>query len=83
MVTAITTGVIVFVVVVLILFIAPRALRLAVKLALVGVVVLMLFAGAAYGWWRGWFGTMSPSAKRPPAVQTNQRTNSNRRASKP
>ena len=76
MFTAITTGLIVFVVVVLFLFVARRALRLAVKLAIVGVLVLLLFAGAAYGWWQGWFGS-SPQA---PASQTNQRTNSNRRA---
>jgi 4-amino-4-deoxy-L-arabinose transferase-like glycosyltransferase len=75
--TAITTGLIVFVVVVLFLFVARRALRLAAKLAIVGVLVLLLVAGAAYGWWQGWFGS-SPQANRP-ASQTNQRPNSNRR----
>jgi len=78
MFTAITTGLIVFVVVVLFLFVARRALRLALKLAIVGVLVLLLIAGAAYGWWQGWFGS-SPQANHP-ASQTNQRANSNRRA---
>jgi hypothetical protein len=77
MFTAITTGLIVFVVVVLFLFVARRALRLALKLAIAGVLVLMLVAGAAYGWWRGWFGS-APQANHP--AQTNQRPNSNRRA---
>jgi len=76
--TAITTGLIGFVVVVLFLFVARRALRLALKLAIVGVLVLLLVAGAAYGWWRGWFGS-SPQANHA-ASQTNQRANSNRRA---
>ena len=49
MFNAITTGLIVFVVVVLFLFVARRALRLALKLTIVGVLVLLLVAGAAYG----------------------------------
>jgi multisubunit Na+/H+ antiporter MnhC subunit len=77
MFTAITTGLIVFVVVVIFLFFARRALRVVVKLALVGIIVFMLVAGAAYGWWQGWFGP-SPQANHP-ASQTNQRANSNRR----
>ena len=77
MFTAITTGLIVFVVVVLFLFVARRALRVVVKLAIVGVLLLMLVAGAVYGWWQGWFGS-SPQANHP-ASQTNQRPNSNRR----
>jgi heme A synthase len=79
MFTTITTGLIVFVVLVLFLFVARRALRIAVKLAIVGVLVLMLVAGAAYGWWQGWFGA-SPQANHP-AAQTNQRANANRRPS--
>ena len=77
MFTAITTGLIVFVAVVLFLFVARRDLRLALKLAIVGVLVLLLVAGATYGWWRGWFGS---SQANHPASQTNQRANSNRRA---
>ena len=60
------------------LFIARRILRLAVKLALVGAVVLTLFAGGMIGWWRGWFDSSAPQAQRttPP---TNQQRNTNRR----
>jgi 4-amino-4-deoxy-L-arabinose transferase-like glycosyltransferase len=76
MFTAITTGLIVFIVVVLFLFVARRALRVVVKLAIVCGLVLILVAGAAYGWWQGWFGS-SPQANHP-ASQTNQR-NTNRR----
>ena len=79
MFTAITTGLIVFVVVVLFLFVARRALRTAVKLAIAGILVLLLVGSAAYGWWQGWFGT-SPQANQP-ASQTNQRANSNRHPS--
>jgi multisubunit Na+/H+ antiporter MnhC subunit len=77
MFTAISTGLIVFVVVALFLFVARRVLRLAVKLAIVGVLVLLLVAGAGYGWWHGWFGSQANH----PAPQTNQRANSNRRPS--
>jgi multisubunit Na+/H+ antiporter MnhC subunit len=52
---AIITGLIVFVVVALFLVIARHVLRLAVKLAIVGMLVLLLVAGATYAWWRGWF----------------------------
>jgi heme A synthase len=79
MFTTISTGLIVFVVLVLFLFVARRALRIAVKLAIVGILVLLLVGGAAYGWWQGWFGS-SPQANHP-ASQTNQRANSNRRSS--
>jgi multisubunit Na+/H+ antiporter MnhC subunit len=78
MFTAISTGLIVFVVVVLFLFVARRVFRLALKLALVGALVLLLLCAAAFGWWRGWFGSASPT-ERPPA-QSNQRSNSNRRS---
>ncbi len=77
MFTAITAGLIVFVVAVLFLFVARRALRVVVKLAIVGVLVLLLVAGGAYGWWQGWFGSSSQANH--PAPQTNQRANSNRR----
>jgi 4-amino-4-deoxy-L-arabinose transferase-like glycosyltransferase len=77
MFTAITTGLIAFVVLVLFLFVARRALRLALKLAIVGVLVLLLVVGAAYGWWQGWFG----SSRQTEHPQTNQRANSNRRPS--
>jgi multisubunit Na+/H+ antiporter MnhC subunit len=77
---AITTGLIVFVVVVLFLFLARRVFRLALKLALVAAVVVFLVLIASVGWWRGWFGSSSqkPSA----ASQSNQRPNSNRRPSR-
>ena len=50
---ALATGVIAFVAVVLFLMIARRALRLALKLAFVGVLVILLVAGASFGLWRG------------------------------
>lgn len=77
MTIAITTGLIVFVVVALFLFVTRRILRLAVKLALVCVLVFLLLGGAMFGWWRGWFGSASRSDKKPPV---NQKVNSNRRA---
>jgi len=77
MTIAITTGLIAFVAVALFLFVARRALRLAVKLAFVGLLVVLLIAGASVGWWRGWFGSASRPDKKP--MPTNQRTNSNRK----
>jgi multisubunit Na+/H+ antiporter MnhC subunit len=79
MTLAITTGLIVFVVVALFLFVARKVFRLALKLALAGALVVLLICVAGFGWWRGWFGSSSP-AQRPPA-QSNQRANSNRRPS--
>ena len=58
------------------LFIARRVLRIALKLAIVGVLLLLLLAGAVYGWWQGWFS--SGSTERPTSTQ---RPNSNRRPS--
>jgi len=37
------------------LFIAKRVLRLAVRLMLVGLVVLALAASGGWAWWNGWF----------------------------
>jgi multisubunit Na+/H+ antiporter MnhC subunit len=78
MFTAITTGLIVFVAVAGFLFVARRVFRLALKLALVGTLVVLLICAAAFGWWRGWFGSASGTQRPPP--QSNQRSNSNRRA---
>ena len=70
-VIAIVLGVAVF------FFIARRVLRIALKLAIVGVLLLLLLAGAVFGWWQGWFSFGSPT-ERPPSTQ---RPNSNRRPS--
>jgi len=77
MTIAITTGLIAFVAVALFLLVARRVFRLALKLAFVGVLVVLLVVGASVGWWRGWFGSSSrPDKKTTPA---NQRVNSNRK----
>jgi multisubunit Na+/H+ antiporter MnhC subunit len=80
---AITTGLVVFVVFVAFLFIARRVFRLALKLALVGSLVALLFVVAGVGWWRGWFESASRSDPKPQRAmpQSNQRPNSNRRPS--
>jgi hypothetical protein len=78
---SITSVLIALAVFVVFLFVARRVFRLALKLALVGALFAVLFVAAGVGWWRGWFGSTSTSAKRPPAAQTNQRMNSNRRPS--
>jgi hypothetical protein len=74
---------IVFLVVLGVLFVGRRVLRLAVKLAIAGVLILLLLAGVTVGWWRGWFGASS-SAARPTSQREQgptQRSNSNRRSS--
>ena len=58
-------------------FIARRVLRIALKLAIVGVLLLLLLAGAVFGWWQGWF-SFGSRTERPPLTQ---RPNSNRRPS--
>jgi multisubunit Na+/H+ antiporter MnhC subunit len=75
--TAVGTGFVVLVVIAVFLFVARRVFRLALKLALAGALVVLLLCAAAFGWWRGWFGSPSPT-QRPPS-QSNQRPNSNRR----
>jgi heme A synthase len=81
---AITTGLIAFIVVVLFLFLARRVFRLALKLAIVGVLVLFIIMTAMIGWWRGWFGSSPGSTARPqrPTPQATQHPNSNRRPSR-
>jgi hypothetical protein len=78
MFTAVITGLIVFVFVALFLFVSRRIVSLALKLAVVGLLVILLASAGAYGWWRGWFGSASSTAR--PAPQANQRPNSNRRS---
>ncbi len=48
-------------VLVILIFIARKVLRLAIKLMLVGLVVIALLVGAGLGWWNGWFGSASPT----------------------
>jgi len=57
----------------LFVFIAKRLLRLAIKLVLVGVVVVALLAGAGYGWWNGWFDTQRTQRKPGPARTASPR----------
>jgi multisubunit Na+/H+ antiporter MnhC subunit len=83
MIFVIITGLIAFVVVALFLFLARRVFRLALKLSLVGAMVLLIVITASVGWWRGWFGSSRPTAKpQRPTPQATQRPNSNRRPSR-
>jgi multisubunit Na+/H+ antiporter MnhC subunit len=77
---AITTGLIVFIVVAVFLFLARRVFRLAMKLAIVAILVLLLVTIASVGWWRGWFGLSGASDRtQRPTPQATQRPNANRR----
>ncbi len=77
---AITTGLIVFIVVAVFLFLARRVFRLAMKLAIVAVLVVSLVTIASLGWWRGWFGSSGDANRRQrPTPQSTQRPNANRR----
>jgi multisubunit Na+/H+ antiporter MnhC subunit len=80
---SLTTGLIALAVFVVFLFVARRVFRLALKLALVGSMVAVLFVAAGLGWWRGWFDSaLGPDSKsQRPTPQANQRPNSNRRPS--
>jgi hypothetical protein len=48
----------------LFLLVARKMFRLAMKLVLVGIIVLALLAAAGMGWWQGWF-SASPKSDRP------------------
>jgi VIT1/CCC1 family predicted Fe2+/Mn2+ transporter len=59
-----------FVVLLIFIFIAKRLLRLAIKMVLVGIVIVALLAGAGYGWWNGWFDSQSKSPRKPGPART-------------
>jgi protein-S-isoprenylcysteine O-methyltransferase Ste14 len=46
--------------VVVFLFIFKRLIRLALRLMLAGVMLLVIFGVAAVGWWNGWFEKPAP-----------------------
>ena len=46
------------------LFVAKRVLRLAIKVTLVGLVILALLVGAGVGWWNGWFDSSQTKSQR-------------------
>jgi hypothetical protein len=83
MTTAIIVGPIASVALMLLLFIARRVLRLAVKLAIAGVIVGPLLVAAAVGWWPGWFWTPGSRQTGRPAASQTHHSNSNRRAATP
>jgi multisubunit Na+/H+ antiporter MnhC subunit len=51
-------------------FIAKRLLRLAIKMTLVGIVIIALLLGAGYGWWNGWFDSAPKTQRRPGPSRT-------------
>ncbi|HEV7395643.1 MAG TPA: hypothetical protein VGN86_03955 [Pyrinomonadaceae bacterium] len=55
---------------IILVFILRRVLRIAIKLALAGVVILALLAGAGYGWWNGWFDSQSKNPRRNAPTRT-------------
>jgi len=50
------------------LFVMKRVLRLAVKMFLVVMVLMVLLAGIGYAWWTGQFGSETKTARRPAAT---------------
>ncbi|HEY3027219.1 MAG TPA: hypothetical protein VGJ55_13805 [Pyrinomonadaceae bacterium] len=53
----------------LFLFIARRMFRMAVKLVFIGVIIIALLAGAAFGWWQGWFDGSATRRAQPTPTQ--------------
>jgi hypothetical protein len=78
MISAATGLILVVAIFVIVLLVARRLLRLAIKLAFIGAMIVALTSGGLFGWWRGWFAS-SPSHAQHPAAQTNQPRNTNRR----
>ena len=76
MISAATGLVLIVAIFVIVLFIARRLLRLAIKLAFVGAVIVALGGGGLFGWWRGWF---ESSSRAPHPAPTNQQRNASRR----
>lgn len=57
----------------LFLFVARRMFRLALKLFVVGIIVLALLAGGVLGWWQGWFNPVAKTERSAPARRTPSR----------
>jgi len=72
MITAATGLFVIVVIFAVVLFVARRLLRLAIKLAFIGAVIVALAGGGLFGWWRGWFGSSSNNPRSP--SQTNQKS---------
>jgi len=72
MITAATGLFVIVMIFVVVLFVARRLLRLAIKLAFIGAVIVALAGGGLLGWWRGWFGSSSNIPRS--ASQTNQKS---------
>ena len=64
----ITSAMIAVVAVLVFLFIAKRVLRLAIRLLLVGVVMVALLGATAWGWWHGWIGSTGGNTPPRPAA---------------
>src|SRR5437868_6478474 len=64
MITVATGLILVVAIFAIVLFVARRLLRLAIKLAFVGAVILALTGGGLFGWWRGWFESSPSRAQR-------------------
>ena len=59
-------GIVAAIVFLVFLFIAKRIWRLAVRLMLVGMLVIALLIAGVWGWWNGWFGPQAtPRTERP------------------
>jgi len=65
----ITSAIIAVVAVLVFFFVAKRVLRLAIRLLLVGVVMVALLAAAVWGWWSGWIGSTHGNTPKPAATR--------------
>ncbi|MDX6614459.1 MAG: hypothetical protein QOD75_3645 [Blastocatellia bacterium] len=57
----------------LFLVVARKMFRIAMKLVLVGIIVLAVLAAAGMGWWQGWFSPSQKSDRPAPARRAPSR----------
>jgi hypothetical protein len=76
MITSIVASLIAIAGLLVLLLLAKRLIRLALKLFLAGALVLALLAVMSVGWWQGWFDHPAGTKAAPPRTSSTRRGSS-------